>query len=102
MYIARNRAVDFAAEYGHVQLQTKAERDAERSEFACRDWVGIMRQLDKTLTALLALPAFSPQQLSKWFKGGKDPAKRRQEMLGRFDLLVKAAQSIEQYRTLFI
>jgi hypothetical protein len=89
----------FTREYGHVQLQTKAERDAERAESACIEWIGALKALDKPVAALLAMPSVAPEQLSAWIARG-DPVKRRAQMLTRVEAAAKFAQLMEQYRPL--
>lgn len=90
---------EFRAKYGHVNLRTKAEIEAEANEFACRDWVAAIKELEKPLAMLLSLPAFPIEEFRKWLSTSKD-GRRTKQMLGHFDLLQKAAKSIDPYLNL--
>lgn len=87
----------FTNEYGFVHLQTKAQRDADRDATAFTNWIGALRQLAKSLSAFVQLPAFSPERFQAWLT---KIDKRSPEMQAHFDLLKQASDSVEPYRKL--
>lgn len=89
----------FATEYGHVQTQTKVERDLERDKARFIEWVGYLKDLEEVHTKFLAVPPFSMERFTERLARSQ---RDREKMIARVEAVIKSAESIskalEQYR----
>lgn len=75
----KGNAIEYATEYGAVQLHTKAEIERNRQQDALQAWLGMMPDCVRSMQAMAtALASVDPATLQEW-KGKPGKAKKLQD-----------------------
>jgi hypothetical protein len=89
-------AFDFAAKFGHVNLETAVERSQRQERQMISAWIGAIRDLRRPLQAFLAVGQLTKEQLETWIikLGPEKTDSRRVEVQEVLDLIKRASNPI--------